>query len=197
MKGFKREKIWDPISRLWHWLLVISVSAAWWYGENMTFATVDWHFYLGYGVLGLVLFRLLWGFVGPAPIRFRSLLHSPATIRQYLKTLGVRSPSGSPGHNPLGSLSAIILLASIAFQAVSGLFIESDDYFESAPLAKHLSEEMVNQVTGWHRLNAKILLVLVGLHLSAILFYWLWKKENLTTPMITGWKWVKENKSAD
>lgn len=163
----------------------------------MSFATVDWHFYLGYVVLGLVLFRLLWGFVGPAPMRFRSLLNSPATIWQYLKTLGARSPSGSPGHNPLGSLSTIALLASITFQAVSGLFIESDDYFESAPLAGYLSEEMINQLTGWHDLNAKILLVLVGLHLCAILFYWFWKKENLIKPMITGWKWVRAGQSDD
>ena len=163
----------------------------------MTFATVEWHFYLGYIVLGLMVFRFIWGFVGPAPIRFRTFLYPPGQTWQYLKTMGSRRPSGSPGHNPLGALSVIALLLSITFQALTGLFIESDDYFESAPLAGYISDAAVKQLSGWHNLNAKILLVLVGLHLCAILFYWLWKKENLVKPMLTGWKWVRAGQSDD
>jgi len=195
LKGLRRAKIWDPVSRLWHWLLALSVSTGWWFGEFMTFDTVDWHFYLGYTILGLLLFRFVWGFIGPAPIRFRAFIHTPQQTWQYLKSIGSRSPSGSPGHNPMGCLSVIALLSSITLQVVTGLFIESDDYFESGPLAGFVSETAIKQLTGWHYLNAKILLFLVGLHLFAILFYLLWKKENLIKPMISGWKWVKITES--
>jgi len=197
LKGFQREKVWDPISRLWHWLLVASICVSWWFGEFMTFSTIDWHFYFGYIILGLMLFRIVWGFIGPAPARFRALIHTPQQTWRYLKKIGSRSPSGSARHNPLGSLSIIALLSSITLQGVTGLFIESDDFFDSGPLAGFVFETAIKQLNGWHHLNAKILLVLVGLHLCAILFYLLWKKENLIKPMITGWKWVKTNKSFD
>lgn len=194
MKGFQRQKIWDPITRLWHWLLVPTICVAWWLGEFMAFSTVDWHFYFGYAVLALMLFRLVWGFLGPVPVRLRALIHTPRQCCQYLKQLASRSPSGSHGHNPIGSLSVIAMLLSITLQAATGLFIKSDDYFESAPLASYISEASINRLNGLHHLNAKILLVLVGLHVCAILFYLLWKKENLIKPMITGWKWVKISK---
>ena len=161
----------------------------------MAFDTIDWHFYLGYTVLGLMLFRCVWGFIGPTPIRFKALLATPAQTLQYLKKMGGRAPSGSPGHNPIGSLSVIAMILSIILQAVTGLFIESDDFFESAPLAGYVSEGVIGQMNWLHHLNAKIILVLVGLHIFAILFYLLWKKENLIMPMITGWKWVKIKKT--
>lgn len=161
----------------------------------MEFDTIDWHFYAGYVVLGLMGFRFFWGFVGPSPIRFRALIPTPTQAIQYLKRIGRRQPSGSPGHNPIGSLSVIAMLVSITTQAVTGMFIESDDFFESAPLAAYVSDETMGLLTWWHHLNAKIILVLVCLHLFAILFYLIWKKENLIKPMITGWKWVRTKKS--
>ncbi len=160
----------------------------------MEFDTIDWHFYVGYMVLGLILFRCVWGLVGPTPARFRQLIFSPKQTLQYIKRFTERQPSGSSGHNPVGSLSVIAMLLSITLQAVTGLFIESDDFYESAPLAAYVSDDTIGLLTGWHHLNAKVLLVLVGLHLFAILFYLVWKKENLIKPMITGWKWVKIKK---
>jgi cytochrome b len=191
LKGFKREKIWDPVTRLWHWLLVPSICVAWWLGEFMAFDNVEWHFYAGYVVLALMLFRLIWGFAGPVPVRFRSFIYTPKQTLQCLKTMASRNPSGYPGHNPIGSLLLLILLSSMTFQAISGLFIESADFFESAPLAGYISETTMKQLNSWHHLNAKLLLLLVGLHLCAIFYYLLWKKENLIQPMISGWKWVK------
>jgi cytochrome b len=195
LKGFQLEKIWDPVSRLWHWVLALTICISWWLGEYMEFDTIDWHFYAGYVVLGLMGFRFFWGFVGPSPIRFRALIPTPTQAIQYLKRIGRRQPSGSPGHNPIGSLSVIAMLVSITTQAVTGMFIESDDFFESAPLAAYVSDETMGLLTWWHHLNAKIILVLVCLHLFAILFYLIWKKENLIKPMITGWKWVRTKKS--
>lgn len=191
MEGFQLEKIWDPVTRLWHWVLVLAVGIGWSFGKFMSFDTIQWHFYIGYLVLGLMFFRYLWGFLGPGPIRYRALLSTPRTTLHYLKTVWQRKPSGSPGHNPLGSISVIAMLLAITVQAVTGLFIESDDFFEYGPLAGYVSEATVSRLTWWHHFNADIILILVVLHVAAILFYWIWKKENLVKPMITGWKWVK------
>ena len=196
MEGLHLEKIWDPVTRLWHWVLVLAISLGWSFGKFMSFDTIQWHFYIGYLVLGLMLFRYLWGFVGPAPIRYRAIIPTLAATLNYLRHIGRRSPSGSPGHNPVGSLSVLAMLIAITAQTVTGLFIESDEFFESGPLAGYVSEAVVNRLTWWHHFNANLILVLVVLHVSAILFYLAWKKENLVKPMITGWKWVKGEDSA-
>jgi len=193
LQGYQQEKIWDPVTRLWHWVLALAVGVGWSFGKFMNFDNIQWHFYLGYLVLGLMLFRLLWGFIGPAPVRYPALLPTPGGLLAYLRQLGQRRPSGTPGHNPLGSISVILMLISITAQAVTGLFIVSDDFFESGPLASYVSEATSNRLNWWHRLNADVILVLVVLHLGAILFYLLWKRENLVKPMISGWKWVKHD----
>jgi cytochrome b len=192
LKGYKQEKIWDPVTRLWHWVLVVAISAGWSFGKFMSFDTIQWHFYIGYFVLGLMVFRYLWGFVGPQPIRYRALIPGFSETIQYLRNIGKRKPSGSAGHNPVGSLSVIAMVLIITAQASSGLFVESDDFFESGPMVQYVSEATVAQMTWWHRFIADIVLILVVTHVAAILFYLLWKKENLIKPMFTGWKWVKK-----
>jgi cytochrome b len=186
-----RVKIWDPVTRLWHWVLAIVVMLGWSFGKFMSFSTIQWHFYCGYTIIGLLIFRYLWGFAGPAPVRYRALLPTPTRTFAYLKEFGKRNPSGSPGHNPLGSLSIIAMMLLLTAQATSGLFIVSDDFFESAPLAHLVSDAVSNRLTWWHKLISKFILVVVGLHVIAIFYYLLWKKENLIKPMITGWKWVR------
>ncbi len=191
MPQLKLEKVWDPVTRLWHWVLALIVIINWAIGEFMSFDTIAWHFYLGYVVLGLLAFRVFWGFIGPRPVRWKSLLVRPGEILSYLTKILNRQPSGTPGHNPAGSLSVLALLMVLMGQAVSGLFIESDDFFESAPLVSYVSEAVVNLFTWLHHSFAEVLFVLVVLHLAAIVFYRLWKSENLVKPMITGWKWVR------
>ncbi len=191
----KLQKIWDPVTRLWHWILATLVISNWVIGEFMSFDNIRWHFYLGYTILGLLVFRVIWGFIGPQPVRWSSLLIQPKNIINYLKDAPKRTPSGTPGHNPVGALSVLALLLILISQATSGLFIESDDFFESAPLVGYVSSSVVNSMTWWHHWLSDILLILVVLHLLAILFYRLWKKENLVKPMITGWKWVRVDKS--
>lgn len=193
MSKLELKKIWDPVIRLWHWVLATVVITNWLFGEFMSFDTISWHFYLGYTVLGLIGFRLIWGFVGPVPVRWSRLIPGPSKTIAYLATLKKREPSGTPGHNPLGSLSVLALLLVLLGQAGTGLFIESDDFFESGPLVGYVSQATINSMTWWHHTLAKVLLVLVLLHLAAIFFYWLWKRENLVKPMITGWKWVRRN----
>lgn len=192
---FEKRKIWDPITRLWHWLLAIVVCAGWGLGEYMDFATVKWHFYLGYTVLGLIGFRLLWGFLGPAPVRLSQLFRSSGAIGAYARNLGSRKPSGTPGHNPLGSFSVILILLVLAAQAGTGLFIESEDFFEYAPLYEYVSDSTRSMLSAWHHRLAKVVLILVILHVAAILFYLVWKRENLIKPMFSGWKWVRKDNS--
>ena len=178
---------------MWHWVLVLSVGVGWGFGRFMTFDTIQWHFYLGYLTLGLMVFRYLWGFIGPEPVTYRALVPTPSGLFAYLRRIGQRKPSGTPGHNPVGSLSVILMVLAITAQAVTGLFIQSDDFFEYGPLASYVPEAVVNRMTWWHHLNADFILALVILHVGAILFYWIWKHENLVKPMITGWKWVKRD----
>lgn len=187
----RREKVWDPVTRVWHWLLAIVVIAGWSLGEFMSFSTIRWHFYCGYAVLALVAFRLLWGCIGPAPVRLRALVPRPSSLAAYMRTLGRREPSGLAGHNPLGALAVLAMLVALLAQAGTGLFIESEDYFEPAPLNHLVSGKTAKLLMSVHELCAKVILVLVALHLAAMLFYLLWKRENLVTAMFTGWKRVR------
>ena len=193
MGEFRREKIWDPVTRLWHWALVIAVCTGWYLGEWMSFSTIEWHFYCGYTILGLVAFRLIWGVVGPGPIKLWRLIPTLSALWLYLRQVGKREPSGTPGHNPLGSLSVIAMLLLLLAQGGTGLFISSDDYFESGPLAHMVSDDLSDALTWWHKTLAQAVLVIVGLHVAAILFYLGWKKENLIGAMITGWKTVRDD----
>lgn len=192
MKSIQRQKIWDPVTRLWHWVLVLSVTVGWSFGKFMSFDNVIWHFYLGYLTLGLLLFRLIWGLTGPGPIRLTKLWHSPATILQYSKELPQRTPSAIAGHTPLGSLWIVLMLLLLTTQGITGLFIDADDFFEYGPLFDYVSEDTAKLFNGWHYYMSFIILAMVILHLSALLYYLVWKKENLIGAMITGWKWTKE-----
>jgi cytochrome b len=192
LQKYYLEKIWDPVTRVWHWVLALVVSLGWYFGEFMSFSTIQWHFYCGYTILTLMLLRIVWGFVGPRPIRFRSLLASPANLLAYARGVGSRRPSGTHGHNPLGSLFVIAIILLLTTQSTIGLFIESEDFFESAPLSHLVSESTGWQLIWLHKLLPNFILALVSLHVVAILFYLFWKKENLIVPMFTGRKWVKK-----
>ena len=190
--ALQREKIWDPVTRLWHWALAASVIAGWCFGEFRSFSTIQWHFYLGYTTGGLLVFRYLRGFFGPVPIRHRTLFTTIPTLLAYARYLGSRNPSGTPGHNPLGALSIIAMVLALTFQVTTGVFSEDDGLFSSGPLASEVAGSTVRLMTRLHHIGSKVILVLVGLHLSAIAFYLIWKKENLIIPMLSGWKWVRK-----
>jgi len=181
------------VTRLWHWVLAIVIVLNWTFGTFMSFDNIEWHFYLGYTAIGLVVFRLLWGLIGPAPIRLSALVPTPSATLRYMQSMGSRHPSGTRGHNPLGSLSVIAMLIVIGVQAFTGLFLESEDFFEYGPLNDVASESTVKTMSAIHHILSDIIVILVALHIAAILFYLIWKKENLIKPMLTGWKWVKGN----
>ena len=190
----ERRKIWDLPTRLFHWTLVGCFATGYYLGEFRDFSTINLHFYFGYAVGGLLVFRILYGLFGPEEVRLSGLLPSPRRVIDYLKHITARRPSGVPGHNPIGALSVVAMLCALAVQVVTGLCSEDDTVFSAGPLAEYLSNGMVVKMTAIHHYSSKVVLALVGLHIAAILFYAIWKRENLVGAMITGWKWVRRNK---
>lgn len=177
----QRFYLWDLPTRLFHWLLAVCVLAAVVSGQiggNL----IDWHARFGLAIVGLLVFRLVWGFIGSTYARFAQFLPTPGQIRLYLRGEWQR-----PGHNPLGALSVFALLGLIALQVASGLFANDDIAF-SGPLSDWVSKDLSNQLTGWHKLSVNLLIGLLALHIAAILFYTHVKKDKLIKPMLTGWQ---------
>ncbi|CAM3092634.1 Cytochrome b [Paracoccus aminovorans] len=195
MPGPLREiRLWDPLLRGFHWLLAFFVTAGWCLGQFGP-AKMTLHFWCGYVVAGLLLFRLVWGFVGPAPARFSHFIRGPGAIAGYMRGMALREPSHWPGHNPLGALSVIAMLAVLAAQVSSGLISDPDDYINVGPLASSVSSATRSKAVGWHELGANLVLLLVALHIGVILFYRFWKREDLVRPMLTGVKRVRDRES--
>ncbi|HYD96424.1 MAG TPA: cytochrome b/b6 domain-containing protein [Noviherbaspirillum sp.] len=177
----KKVRVWDLPIRLFHWALAALVVASV-VTENIGGNAMDWHFRAGYAVLALLGFRILWGLVGPRYARFSSFLYGPSTVMGYLRG----EERKRLGHNPLGSLAVFALLGVVLAQAVSGLF-SNDDIVNEGPLVKFISKELSDSFTWFHtEVSATAIYVMVGLHLAAIAFYQIGKRQNLVRPMITG-----------
>lgn len=176
-------RVWDAPTRLFHWLLAACVVGLV-ISAQIGGMAMEWHFRLGYTVLSLLLFRVVWGFVGGHWSRFRRFLYTPGQIAAYLKGQG--DPAHSVGHNPLGAFSVFALLGFLCLQVGSGL-MSDDEIAAAGPLTRFVSGEWVSTATYYHKEIGKlILLALVALHLLAIVFYRLKKGENLVKPMLTG-----------
>lgn len=173
-------RIWDLPVRLVHWSFALLLPAMWWTAEE---GDIETHVTLGLVTLALVLFRLLWGLWGSETARFASFIRGPAAIRDYLRAAPAEV---RPGHNPLGALSVVALLGLLAVQVSIGLFTQDVDGLESGPLSYLVSYDFADGAREWHELGFNLLLALVGLHLAAIAWYRLRKRQNLVGPMITG-----------
>lgn len=179
--------VWDLPLRLCHWLLALAVLGSW-VTHKIGTRAFSWHVWCGYAVLVLVAFRIAWGFVGPRHARFASFVRGPASIFRYARALLTRdSAQHYAGHNPLGALMVLSLLALLGVQAVAGLFA-NDEVVNSGPLYGYVRDATSDSWSRWHRLGAKLIWVAVWLHLAAALFYLLVRRDNLITPMITGRK---------
>lgn len=172
-------RIWDLPTRVFHWALVLLIPALWWTGEEHLH---DWHFLLGEVTLGLILFRLFWGLFGSSTARFAGFVRGPGAILAYLR--GSR-PAGI-GHNPLGALSVLALLFLLANVVGLGLFATDEDGLAPAPLAHLVSYDSARILTERHEQVFWILVGFIGLHVAAILFYLIVKRDNLVAPMVTG-----------
>ena len=175
-------RVWDLPTRLFHWLLaacVVAQVATAYIGGN----AMAWHLRLGYAVMSLLLFRLVWGLVGGRWSRFGAFIYAPGTVWRYLKGQG--KPEHSVGHTPLGAGSVFALLIFLLVQVVSGLMSDDEIAF-SGPLTRFVSSETVEKASWYHtQVGQWVVIGLVVLHLVAILYY-SWRKMGLVAPMVHG-----------
>jgi cytochrome b len=171
-------RVWDLPVRLFHWALVLLVAALW---ATHELHLMEVHILLGQAMLGLILFRLIWGLIGSSTARFSSFLRGPRGVLAYL-----RAPGGAFGHNPLGGWSVAAMLAALGVQVGLGLFASDEDGEHVGPLSHLVSYDDARALAEWHETFFNVLLALIGVHLAAILYYFFARREDLVTPMITG-----------
>ncbi len=185
-------KIWDLPIRVFHWALVICIFTSW---LTVEIDEMELHVISGACILGLLTFRLLWGVIGPFTAQFHNFISSPYTIFKYLRNPVSNQFRHLIGHSPIGSLSVIALLLVVSFQVLTGLFAD-DEIYLTGPLAKFVDSDMRSWSTKLHAQNFNILFGLIILHVVAILFYLIIKKNNLVGPMITGNKTMENGRSS-
>lgn len=177
--------VWDVPTRLFHWTLVALMIVQWLTAESA--GAMKFHVWGGYAVLTLVLFRLMWGFVGSDTARFSHFVRGPGAALAYVKALLRGETPLYVGHNPMGGWSILALLTLLLIQAGTGLFANDDIIFDG-PLSGWVSKSMSNWLTTVHKVNFNLLLLVIAVHVSAVLFYLLVKRENLIHPMLSGRK---------
>lgn len=182
-------RVWDLPTRLFHWALALCVTgsvATGYIGGSW----IDWHARLGYAILALLAFRILWGLVGGHWSRFAAFLYSPASVWRYLR--GQSHPDHLVGHNPLGAGSVLAMLLVLLAQVGTGL-VSDDEISFTGPLNRFVAASKGLAATWYHKEVGQWLVIgLVVLHVAAILFYLLRKGDNLVRPMLTGDKQVAE-----
>ena len=183
-------KVWDLPVRIFHWLLVALLLFQWVSGQVGDELMV-WHAWCGYAVLVLVIFRILWGFLGGTHARFASFIAGPAAAYRFARRLFSREAVPQLGHNPLGGWMVMAMIASLALQAITGLFA-NDGLAVEGPLARLVSLDTSNRLAEVHRWNFNVLLGLSAVHTAAVLFHWLVKREDLILAMFTGVKRMPE-----
>lgn len=179
MASAARIKIWDAPTRLFHWSVVGLLGFSWWSAETHR---MDWHQLSGLTLAGLVIFRLIWGVVGSSTARFAGFVKGPRAVWAYLRSGG----HDAIGHNPLGALSVVALLAVLAAQIGSGLLAVDIDGIESGPLSYLVDFDQGRLASDIHDVMFTILQLLVVLHILAVLFYLVIRRRNLIAPMVIG-----------
>ena len=178
-------RVWDLPTRVFHWVLVLSVLGSFstgYLGGN----AMAWHLRFGYLACTLLLFRLFWGFWGGRWSRFRSFCYAPPTSLRYLRGLSRPEEHHDVGHNPLGALSVFALFGFLVAQVATGLFAD-DEIATTGPLNRFIAAKAASLLTHWHKdYGQRIIVVLVLLHVGAIVFYLLRLRRNLVVPMLSG-----------
>ena len=181
-----RIKVWDPLVRVFHWSLVAAFGIAYVTEEDFMLL----HSWAGYTVFGLLMIRLIWGFLGTRYARFSNFVYSPREIRQFLKqTLQLRARRYI-GHNPAGGAMIILLIVSLLITTSTGMAVYgiSDG---AGPLAGwlsqsgHATEKLFEEV---HEFFANLTLFLVFVHVAGVIVESLLHRENLVRAMFNGYK---------
>jgi cytochrome b len=187
-KTSTRILVWDVPVRLFHWSLALLLVVSYFTAR----AGGDWmklHFWSGYAILTLLFFRIAWGFLGSTTARFSSFLKGPSAALAHLGHLLGRGRPRDAGHNPLGGAMVVILILAVLAQAATGLFAADTDMgMVNGPLALKVADKWVERATDFHSFWINVLLILTGLHVLAVLFYLVWKRQNLIGAMFTGRK---------
>lgn len=184
--------VWDIPTRLMHWLFVGCIAVSWWTAEERL---MDWHRYSGYTMLGLLVFRIYWGFAGSSTARFARFVGGPRAVLDHLR-LSREQRLRIVGHTPLGGWSVVVLLLAMIVQVTLGLFATDVDGIESGPLSHLVSFHVGRVLAEAHELSFDVLMVLTGLHVVAILVHWLYDRNELVSAMLSGRKRVAGEPSA-
>ncbi len=189
----RKTRLWDLPIRLVHWSLVVLLPLMWWTAEN---DNLSLHMTLGYVALAIVLFRIIWGFVGSSNVRFSQFLKGPGAVADYLRGFLSGGPAKAhAGHNPAGGWSVIILLLLLAAQVGLGLFALDEDNVGS-PLTSMVDYETARSLADIHELGFNLILAVVGIHIAAVLYYSVVKKDQIVPPMVTGSRDLPEDVEA-
>lgn len=182
-------KVWDLPTRLFHWTLVLAVAFMWYSAETGGNLLI-WHLRVGLLILGLIVFRICWGLWGSDTSRFANFVRGPGQIVRYLK--GEIGENEQPGHNPLGALMVLALLAAVLFQVTTGLFANDENTFTNSGYLNGLAgDDLGGTLRTVHVTFFNVLLGLIGIHVATIFIYKFLKKHDLIKPMITGYKSIE------
>lgn len=181
--GAARTRLWDLPVRVIHWCFVLLIPALWWTAEN---GEMSLHMQLGTILLQLLVVRILWGFVGSSTARFTSFVRGPGAVLGYLRSLRGKGHAPAVGHNPAGGWSVIALLAVMSLQVALGLFSGDEDDGVTGPLYNLVTYGTASQATELHRFIFNLILAFIALHLAAIAYYRIVRRDNLIAPMVTG-----------
>lgn len=179
-----RIPLWDAPVRLFHWALAALVVFSFTTGK-IGGSWLEWHMRSGYTILALLAFRLAWGVVGSETARFASFLRGPGATLAYARTLVSRQHPAAFGHTPTGGWMIVLMLAILAVQAGSGLFVD-DEIATQGPLAVKVSNAFVAKMSALHGYNQWAVAAAVALHVAAIAFYQGYLGTNLIGPMVHG-----------
>jgi cytochrome b len=181
-----RRLVWDLPVRLFHWALVFSIFGAF-VTNRLGVKYFTYHTWFGYAVIVLVGFRLSWGIYGTRHARFANFIRDPKAVLHYVGAIGSGHRTRYAGHNPLGALMVVALLTLLGLQAGFGLFA-NDEIFDVGPLAGLVSKSASLSLTSLHRKIFYVILAAVALHVGAVFWHLLAKRENLIAAMVTGKK---------
>lgn len=177
-------KVWDPWVRVFHWSIVVLLGVSY---ASIQAGRMQLHYLSGYAVLALVLFRIGWGIIGSDTARFARFLRSPIAALRHLAEFSRPEPDREIGHNAAGGWMVLVLIGLLLAQALTGLFADTG-YGDYGPLAKSVSGETSDWLTGWHHAIFDGILIAVSLHVLAVAGYALLKGHDLVRPMVTGRK---------
>ncbi len=180
-----RTKVWDLPIRLFHWSMLGLLVALWWTADA---GEMDWHQVAAYSLMVLILFRVVWGFIGSDTARFSHFIKSPKVAINYVKT--IKKQRHDVGHNPLGGYMVLAMILVLLVQLISGLFA-TDEVFTEGPLFSTVSEASAQLLTWLHKVNFNLLLVMIGMHVLAVIVHQL-RGDKLVGAMVTGYKFLPQ-----